>query len=102
MGGNSTPLSEETKRLVSLHHSKYWRGKRHTEASKRKMSIAKRGNVPTAKKVMCVEKNVVYISTYDVEQQTGIPHSNVSACCLGKRKTAGGYHWKYIIDVERG
>ena len=27
---------------------------------------------------------------------TGIYHSNISKCCIGKRKSAGGYIWRYL------
>lgn len=31
----------------------------------------------------------------DVERELGIDHSNIAKCCNGKRKTAGGFIWKY-------
>ena len=34
-------------------------------------------------------------STMEAERITGIYKSNISACCLGKCKSAGGYVWKY-------
>lgn len=34
-------------------------------------------------------------SAHEAERQTGIHHANILACCLGERKTAGGYVWKY-------
>ena len=36
-----------------------------------------------------------YPSTMEVERQTGINNSSISACCNGKQKTAGGFIWKY-------
>lgn len=48
------------------------------------------------KKVKCIETNIVYFSVREAERQTNIPNTNISACCNGKIKTAGGYHWKYI------
>lgn len=36
-----------------------------------------------------------YPSISQAERETGIKLTNISACCLGKRKTAGGYIWKY-------
>lgn len=43
----------------------------------------------------------VYEDMTEVELKTGINHSNVSACCNGRRKTAGGFIWKYYEDVEK-
>ena len=36
-----------------------------------------------------------YNSITEAEIETGIKGSNISACCKGKRKTAGGYVWQY-------
>ena len=34
-------------------------------------------------------------STREAERVTGINQSNISECCKGKRKSAGGYIWRY-------
>lgn len=34
-------------------------------------------------------------SIKEVKKQFNIYDSNLIACCKGKRKTAGGYKWKY-------
>lgn len=34
-------------------------------------------------------------SAADVEKELRIHHTNISACCKGKVKSAGGYKWKY-------
>lgn len=48
------------------------------------------------KKILCVETGIVYPSTREIERIYGYAHSNINACCQGKRKTRGGYHWKYV------
>lgn len=42
----------------------------------------------------------IYKSTMDAERQTLCHHSHVSNCCKGKRKTCGGYIWKYITKEQ--
>lgn len=42
-----------------------------------------------------------YISIQEAEKTTGISHSNIIAVCSGRRKTAGGFIWKYKLDVPR-
>lgn len=37
----------------------------------------------------------------EAEKITGISHSNIVAVCNGRRKTAGGFIWKYELDVLR-
>lgn len=45
------------------------------------------------------DKNLNFINEFysisEAERITGIPNSNIVNCCKGKRKTAGGYIWKY-------
>lgn len=38
-------------------------------------------------------------TTLKAEEQTGIPHNNISLVCNQKRQTAGGYRWRYK-DIE--
>lgn len=34
-------------------------------------------------------------SAREAEKETGIAFQNISKCCRGKRKTAGGYAWRF-------
>lgn len=38
-----------------------------------------------------------YPSAKQAERELQINNSNIIACCLGKRKTAGGYEWRYAV-----
>ena len=38
----------------------------------------------------------IFPSAMEAERQTQINHRHISECCNKQRKTAGGYHWKYI------
>lgn len=80
-------------------------GKCHSKESKQKMSIIKQGgNNPYAKKVAQYDKQGNLIKIWncmmDVQRKLGIKHSNICDCCRGKRKTAGGYIWKYVEEEE--
>lgn len=46
--------------------------------------------------VLCIETGVKYSSAYAAQRQIGIRQNQISRCCHGKAKTAGGYHWKFI------
>lgn len=35
-------------------------------------------------------------SAHEAARETDICYSSIASCCAGKRKTAGGYIWKYI------
>lgn len=72
--------------------------KHHTEETKRKLSIQRKGNHPKSeypsKIVLCIETNKKYPSVNQAMRETGIKH--ISGCCRKERKTAGGYHWIYL------
>ena len=53
-------------------------------------------NKKLSKPVQCVETGIIYSSILDAGKQTGINHTHLGDVARGKRKTAGGYHWKYI------
>lgn len=56
-------------------------------------SKRKRHSERLSKKVLCLEIGKVFDSIKDASRQTGI--NNISMACNGKRKTAGGLHWKF-------
>lgn len=78
--------------LTKSEHSKIdSHCKRYGEAMKGKLINRK----DLSKKVLCIETKEIFESTMDAKRLTGISHSSISAACLGKRKSAGGYHWKF-------
>ena len=79
-------LSEETRKKMSEAK----KGVKLSEEHKQKLSAA------LSKKILCVEMNVIYPSVSEASRQTGISQPNISSVCIGRTKTAGGYHWKYI------
>lgn len=106
--GQSTPSAET---LIKL---KYVKTKEHREklrnaklGSKNPFYNKKReshsiwmlNNHPNRKCVLQFNKNGSFIkewiSAKDVEINEGINYKNISACCRGKRKSAGGYIWKF-------
>ena len=50
------------------------------------------------KKVICIETNEEFDGIGDAAMAKGISNTCISACCTGRQKTAGGYHWKYADD----
>lgn len=76
-GGSSGSLSEETKKKIS----KSLKGKN-------KKSIVQ---YSLSGKLICTFDNMT-----EAEFKIGISHSRISDCCSGKRKTAGGFIWRYF------
>lgn len=74
----------------SKHH---FFGKHHSIESKQKMKESH------YKKVIQYDKNNNLIKIWNgikqIEEELNINDGNISQCCRGKRKTAGGYIWRY-------
>lgn len=103
-GGNKYKhVSEETKKKLSeIRKYKYsgtnnnFYGKHHSEMTKKKIAIA------NSKTVLQFSKDGEFIrewdSMRDIERELGIAHTNISTCCKGKHKTAGGFIFRYKED----
>lgn len=53
---------------------------------------------PSSVPVYCVELSKRFESIADAELSTGIQRQNICKVCKGFRKTAGGYHWRYVVE----
>ena len=83
------PLSEEHKKAIS----DALKGVLLSEEHKKALSEAH------SKKILQLTKSGEFIrewpSAKEAERELGISQSNICGCCNGKRKSAGGYVWKY-------
>ena len=75
-------------------------GKQLTNSHKNKISIANSGkNNPNSKKVFQYDLEMNLVKEWDsvgiVCKILNLSVGNISSCCLGKRKTAYGFIWKY-------
>lgn len=80
-------------------------GKHLTEETKEKIRQTKIGKplskeaiIKKSKPIICVETNTIYYGMHEAQLQTGINDRNINSCVKGKRKTAGGYHWRYYYE----
>lgn len=59
----------------------------------------RRKNNQPSKSVIQFDKNNYFLNKYssihEAERITGVKHYNIITVCKGKRKTAGGFIWKY-------
>lgn len=98
--------TEETKKKMSEAK----KGKPKSEEHRRKLSEAKKGKKPSdetlqkmaearKKHIIGVNKKtgvtVEFDSATDAWLTLNIDKGNISACCKGIRKSAGGYKWRY-------
>ena len=83
------PLSEDHKKAIS----DALKGIPKSEAHKKAIAEAQ------SKKIMQLTKSREFIrewqSACEAERELGIAQTNISKCCNGIRKSAGGYVWKY-------
>lgn len=98
-------LSESNKGRTSWIKGKHWDDE-HKEmfrilSTGRKQSKETREKILEAKRKPVIqyskngEKIAEYISAVEAENLTSIGRSHISQCCNGKRKTAGGYIWRF-------
>ena len=52
------------------------------------------------KKVLCIETGVIYNSITSASQATNIDNGSISKVCHNKRKTAGGFHWRFYNELS--
>ena len=95
-------LSEEAKTKIS-NALKKWNAEHGSPNKGRKYKKTQEAVFATSKghykPVVCIETGIIYESIMAAETLTKTDGSSISAVCKGKRKTAGGYHWRYQKDV---
>lgn len=93
-------VTEETKRKISESN----KGKKRTEETKRKLSEIKKGKFMgrdnrNSKCVFQYSLDGAFINEWnsvaDIVRKFGYSQGNISQCCLGNKKTAYGFIWKY-------
>ena len=114
--GKGHPLSEETKKKLSIAHIGK-PGPKFTEEQRKKISdrrkgvkfssehckhiseskigVYARGKNPKARKVLCIETGEIFDCLADAGDWAKCSSHNISSVCTGHLKTSGGYHWKY-------
>lgn len=91
-------------------YAEKFKGYKHTEEAKRKMSVAslrfwkdeeyiakmKKRKVNGRKAVKCVETGEIFESVADAAESVGVCRSCVKDQLHGRQRTAGGFHWEFI------
>jgi group I intron endonuclease len=66
--------------------------KKMSEAAKHRIGeLSSRG-----KRVACIETGKVFPTAKEAGHHVGCTYKNISAVCNGKRKSCGGFHWKWL------
>lgn len=75
-------LSQETREKIS-------RNKKGQNSGAKNHKAVKIENVTTGERFECIAA---------ASKRYNITHSNISSVCSGRRKTAGGYKWRYLTE----
>lgn len=94
--------------MLGKHHSNETRLKMSESAKKRgPNTLGKHPSIETrnkirefnlGKRVICIETGIIYRCIHDAAKELNIKQPNLRACIAGRRKVAGGYHWKYYEE----
>ena len=72
-------------------------GNKHSEETKQRIKESKKGvkNEHSRKKIICITTDKIYQSIIDASIDLGLCQSKISLVCSNKRKSTGGYKFKY-------
>ena len=92
-------LDYNTIKLFLIKEGKYEKNKNHKQSSSQKEKMKQIMINKLGVSIIQQDKNSNLIQEYPSQaeafRQTRIKQSCISACCIGKQKTAGGFIWKY-------
>lgn len=57
-------------------------------------------NLCLARRVIYIETGGAFSSLKEASRMKHVDWSSLAKVCLGKRHTAGGYHWRYSEEAE--
>lgn len=100
-----TKLSEETKKKISDKKS----GRVWSDAERKALSehlnelhemVLPKLHESRKIKVVNIDTNEIFESVSEAGRKIGKNPANITQCCKGKRKTCGGFHWKYYEELK--
>lgn len=71
-------------------------GKKLSKESREKMSLAQRNKPLESKPVICINTGIIYPSIGEASRILNLQKSKISLVCNSKRKTTGGYKFKFV------
>lgn len=58
--------------------------------------VIEKASVAKFTRIRCMDTGEIYNSVKEAADSLGLHHSNIVACCNGRRHTCGGVRWKYV------
>lgn len=60
-------------------------------------NVIEKASEAKEQKIRCVTTGEIFSSLKEVKNKFGVHHSNLVACCRGRRKRCGGMEWEYVM-----
>lgn len=73
-------------------------GTRNQRVAKKLMNRKKPYGKREKRNVYCIELNQTFSSATVAGNELNIVYCNITKCCKGERRTAGGYHWQFVEE----
>ena len=112
-GGSHGQHSLETRKKIANASVNMWKrdgfkemmheimsGRKSSPEAKEHISAALKGR-PACRKttVVCIETGEIFDTMKKASEFANVPYQNISEAALGKRQTAGGYHWAIFKEA---
>lgn len=102
---NENLTDDDYKAILQRLLEEEYQNKHHKPSQKNIDTTRERTSVP----VICIETGEIFKSLEEACQKYKVGKPNLCNCCRGKKKTVGGFHWKYAektipipLKEERG
>ena len=92
-------FSEERRKNLGYNIDNAAKSAEEVEKRASRLRGKKRENHNSYKPVFCVETGRIFVSVKIAAESVGITPCFLSKVLHGKKKTAGGYHWKFAEEV---
>lgn len=89
---------KQSQETIDKRRNSYLIGHPVSEKTKQKARERATGNKFRARAVLCVEKNMEFDTIKEAADWAGITPPTINRHLHGKKKSAGGYHWRYVKE----
>ena len=91
-------MNEEYKERASIQSKERWKSKECSDYIRKRISEGRREH---GQEVIQVETGRLFSCIADAAETLNISCSHIGSACLGKRRMAGNYHWRYSKDTPK-
>ena len=90
-------MDDTYRKRASMQSKERWKSGIYRNLVRTNLSKAKRAAAP---EVLQIETGRVYNSIADASEVLGISYAHILSVCYGKRRSAGGFHWRFFKESQ--